>query len=163
MTYHGLSPLTQRRPGEKQARSGTASPYSASVAKAARALETEHSRSDSKPVPSTPQTSCLSILHPHPRILENRSFQLSLPLFVSLLCPHLIPHPRSFGLHTPKLPVPSHSTCTFAMDPSQNQPPSGVPGPTARRLHIAHRRSPSELTPLMSMFSSPGSKFFAFF
>ncbi|KAM7209216.1 hypothetical protein V8F20_000554 [Naviculisporaceae sp. PSN 640] len=32
----------------------------------------------------------------------------------------------------------------------QNQPqPGGVPGPTGRRLHIAHRRSPSELTPLM--------------
>ncbi|KAK5194737.1 Translational repressor [Exophiala xenobiotica] len=26
---------------------------------------------------------------------------------------------------------------------------TGVPGPTGRRLHIAHRRSPSELTPLM--------------
>src|SRR3954465_14505104 len=26
---------------------------------------------------------------------------------------------------------------------------SGVPGPAGRRLHIAHRRSPSELTPLM--------------
>ncbi|KAH9206122.1 hypothetical protein DL95DRAFT_528540 [Leptodontidium sp. 2 PMI_412] len=40
----------------------------------------------------------------------------------------------------------------------QPQPPpqGGVPGPTGRRLHIAHRRSPSELTPLMSMFSSPG-------
>jgi protein SSD1 len=24
-------------------------------------------------------------------------------------------------------------------------------GPAGRRLHIAHRRSPSELTPLMSM------------
>lgn len=32
----------------------------------------------------------------------------------------------------------------------QNQ--SGVPGPAGRKLHIAHRRSPSELTPLMSMF-----------
>ncbi|RDW73507.1 hypothetical protein BP6252_07414 [Coleophoma cylindrospora] len=41
----------------------------------------------------------------------------------------------------------------------QPQPPppqGGVAGPTGRRLHIAHRRSPSELTPLMSMFSSPG-------
>ncbi|RYP24476.1 hypothetical protein DL765_000496 [Monosporascus sp. GIB2] len=40
----------------------------------------------------------------------------------------------------------------------QQQPPQagGVPGPTGRRLHIAHRRSPSELTPLMSMFSNPG-------
>lgn len=28
---------------------------------------------------------------------------------------------------------------------------SGVPGPAGRKLHIAHRRSPSELTPLMSM------------
>ncbi|RDL32045.1 RNB-domain-containing protein [Venustampulla echinocandica] len=43
------------------------------------------------------------------------------------------------------------------MEHQQNQPPQGgVPGPTGRRLHIAHRRSPSELTPLMSMFSSPG-------
>lgn len=44
----------------------------------------------------------------------------------------------------------------------EQQPPApqtgGVPGPTGRRLHIAHRRSPSELTPLMSMFSNPGSK-----
>ncbi|AEO56471.1 hypothetical protein MYCTH_2301470 [Thermothelomyces thermophilus ATCC 42464] len=32
----------------------------------------------------------------------------------------------------------------------QQQPqPGGVPGPAGRRLHIAHRRSPSELTPLM--------------
>ncbi|KAI0536553.1 hypothetical protein GGR58DRAFT_382725 [Xylaria digitata] len=40
----------------------------------------------------------------------------------------------------------------------QQQPPptGGVPGPAGRRLHIAHRRSPSELTPLMSMFSNPG-------
>lgn len=41
----------------------------------------------------------------------------------------------------------------------QPQPPpqGGVPGPAGRRLHIAHRRSPSELTPLMSIFSNPGS------
>ena len=46
------------------------------------------------------------------------------------------------------------------MDHQQNQPPQGgIPGPTGRRLHIAHRRSPSELTPLMSMFSSPGSEY----
>ncbi|SPQ21611.1 0da26f18-69f5-4257-acff-cbe8a5241428 [Thermothielavioides terrestris] len=32
--------------------------------------------------------------------------------------------------------------------PQQPQP-GGVPGPAGRRLHIAHRRSPSELTPLM--------------
>ncbi|KAM3519573.1 hypothetical protein MY4038_009751 [Beauveria bassiana] len=32
----------------------------------------------------------------------------------------------------------------------------GVHGPAGRRLHIAHRRSPSELTPLMSMFANPG-------
>ncbi|KAI1486861.1 hypothetical protein F5X96DRAFT_673227 [Biscogniauxia mediterranea] len=40
----------------------------------------------------------------------------------------------------------------------QQQPPQtgGVPGPAGRRLHIAHRRSPSELTPLMSMFANPG-------
>ncbi|KAI8633033.1 hypothetical protein F5Y19DRAFT_471290 [Xylariaceae sp. FL1651] len=45
------------------------------------------------------------------------------------------------------------------MDQQQQPPPpptGGVPGPTGRRLHIAHRRSPSELTPLMSMFSNPG-------
>ncbi|GJC93536.1 RNB domain-containing protein [Colletotrichum higginsianum] len=41
--------------------------------------------------------------------------------------------------------------------PQPQQPASGVPGPTGRRLHIAHRRSPSELTPLMSMFANPGS------
>ncbi|KAK1760452.1 hypothetical protein QBC47DRAFT_419254 [Echria macrotheca] len=40
----------------------------------------------------------------------------------------------------------------------QNQPQSGgVPGPAGRRLHIAHRRSPSELTPLMSMFANSGN------
>lgn len=44
--------------------------------------------------------------------------------------------------------------------PQQQQPGGGILGPTGRRLHIAHRRSPSELTPLMSMFSSPGSKYF---
>ncbi|PBP16116.1 RNB domain-containing protein [Diplocarpon rosae] len=42
----------------------------------------------------------------------------------------------------------------------QQQPPpqgqGGVQGPAGRRLHIAHRRSPSELTPLMSMYSNPG-------
>jgi protein SSD1 len=38
-------------------------------------------------------------------------------------------------------------------------PAGGVHGPTGRRLHIAHRRSPSELTPLMSMFANPGSEF----
>lgn len=31
----------------------------------------------------------------------------------------------------------------------QQQHP-GVPGPAGRRLHIAHRRSPSEMTPLLS-------------
>ncbi|PNY25319.1 Virulence protein SSD1 [Tolypocladium capitatum] len=36
------------------------------------------------------------------------------------------------------------------------QPAGGVHGPAGRRLHIAHRRSPSELTPLMSMFANPG-------
>ncbi|KAK3403284.1 hypothetical protein B0T20DRAFT_342526 [Sordaria brevicollis] len=36
----------------------------------------------------------------------------------------------------------------------QQQPQGGVPGPAGRRLHIAHRRSPSELTPLMSMFTN---------
>ncbi|KAI1178454.1 hypothetical protein F4777DRAFT_537718 [Nemania sp. FL0916] len=43
------------------------------------------------------------------------------------------------------------------MDQQQQPPPTGgVPGPAGRRFHIAHRRSPSELTPLMSMFSNPG-------
>ncbi|KAK3901120.1 hypothetical protein C8A05DRAFT_16653 [Staphylotrichum tortipilum] len=52
------------------------------------------------------------------------------------------------------------------MDQQQQQPqqqqhqpqpqPGGVLGPAGRRLHIAHRRSPSELTPLMSMFANPG-------
>lgn len=41
----------------------------------------------------------------------------------------------------------------------QQQPqPGGVPGPAGKRLHIAHRRSPSELTPLMSMYANPGSE-----
>ena len=44
------------------------------------------------------------------------------------------------------------------MDPQQPPQSGGIHGPTGRRLHIAHRRSPSELTPLMSMFSNPGSK-----
>ena len=35
----------------------------------------------------------------------------------------------------------------------QQQHP-GVPGPAGRRLHIAHRRSPSEMTPLLSKFMS---------
>ncbi|OIW30355.1 RNB domain-containing protein [Coniochaeta ligniaria NRRL 30616] len=39
----------------------------------------------------------------------------------------------------------------------QQQPQAGgVPGPAGKRLHIAHRRSPSELTPLMSMYANPG-------
>ncbi|KAI1135220.1 RNB-domain-containing protein [Hypoxylon sp. FL0543] len=43
------------------------------------------------------------------------------------------------------------------MEQQQPAPQTGgVPGPTGRRLHIAHRRSPSELTPLMSMFANPG-------
>ncbi|KAG8533471.1 uncharacterized protein KY384_002254 [Bacidia gigantensis] len=29
------------------------------------------------------------------------------------------------------------------------QPPTGVPGPTGRRFHVAHRRSPSEMTPMI--------------
>uniref|UniRef100_A0A8H7KAY0 RNB domain-containing protein n=1 Tax=Bionectria ochroleuca TaxID=29856 RepID=A0A8H7KAY0_BIOOC len=48
-----------------------------------------------------------------------------------------------------------------SQQPQQGQPPQqpqagGVHGPAGRRLHIAHRRSPSELTPLMSMFANPG-------
>ncbi len=45
----------------------------------------------------------------------------------------------------------------------QQPPTGGVHGPAGRRLHIAHRRSPSELTPLMSMFANPGSKFWFHF
>ncbi|ERS98730.1 hypothetical protein HMPREF1624_05517 [Sporothrix schenckii ATCC 58251] len=41
------------------------------------------------------------------------------------------------------------------MDQQQNNPPAGgVPGPTGRRLHIAHRRSPSEMTPLVSLYTN---------
>lgn len=37
------------------------------------------------------------------------------------------------------------------MDQQQQQPgQNGPQGPAGRRLHIAHRRSPSEMTPLMS-------------
>ncbi|KAF6841699.1 RNB domain-containing protein [Colletotrichum plurivorum] len=43
----------------------------------------------------------------------------------------------------------------------QQAPPTGVQGPAGRRLHIAHRRSPSELTPLMSMFANPGMEHLA--
>ncbi|KAK3359230.1 hypothetical protein B0T25DRAFT_532316 [Lasiosphaeria hispida] len=43
------------------------------------------------------------------------------------------------------------------MEQQQQPQPGGVPGPTGRRLHIAHRRSPSELTPLMSMFANSGN------
>lgn len=43
------------------------------------------------------------------------------------------------------------------MEQQQSQlAPGEATGPKCRTLHIAHRRSPSELTPLMSMFSSPG-------
>ncbi|EPE05371.1 cell wall biogenesis protein phosphatase [Ophiostoma piceae UAMH 11346] len=35
--------------------------------------------------------------------------------------------------------------------------PGGVVGPTGRRLHVAHRRSPSELTPLVSVLSQAGN------
>lgn len=45
------------------------------------------------------------------------------------------------------------------MDQQQGQQgQQGPMGPAGRRLHIAHRRSPSELTPLMStypVFRSP--------
>ncbi|KAK5654818.1 hypothetical protein OQA88_6854 [Cercophora sp. LCS_1] len=43
------------------------------------------------------------------------------------------------------------------MEQQQQPQPGGVPGPAGRRLHIAHRRSPSELTPLMSMFANSGN------
>ncbi|KAI7544184.1 hypothetical protein KC317_g16083, partial [Hortaea werneckii] len=35
----------------------------------------------------------------------------------------------------------------------QNQQQTGPQGPAGRRLHIAHRRSPSEMTPLMSTYN----------
>ena len=40
--------------------------------------------------------------------------------------------------------------------------PGGVVGPTGRRLHVAHRRSPSELTPLVSVLSQAGNGTFSF-
>ncbi|ROT43070.1 RNB-domain-containing protein [Sodiomyces alkalinus F11] len=46
-------------------------------------------------------------------------------------------------------------------DRAQGPPTSGVHGPAGRRLHIAHRRSPSELTPLVSMFQNPGMEHIA--
>ena len=45
------------------------------------------------------------------------------------------------------------------MDQQQNPPTGGVPGPTGRRLHIAHRRSPSEMTPLVSMYTNQNSMY----
>lgn len=39
---------------------------------------------------------------------------------------------------------------SYVTDKMEPQGQTGVPGPAGRRLHIAHRRSPSELTPLMS-------------
>ncbi|KAM0278551.1 hypothetical protein ACHAQH_005119 [Verticillium albo-atrum] len=44
---------------------------------------------------------------------------------------------------------------------AQAPPTGGVHGPAGRRLHIAHRRSPSELTPLVSMFQNPGMEHLA--
>jgi len=72
--------------------------------------------------------------------------------------PHAIPHHRFISSRR-------HWACTSSRNPlaamDQNQqPPTGVPGPTGRRIHIAHRRSPSELTPLMSMFANPNSRSF---
>lgn len=62
----------------------------------------------------------------------------------------------------PLLPEQPNNTtqCILAstMEQQPQQPSGGALGPTGRRLHIAHRRSPSELTPLMSMFSNPGSE-----
>jgi len=65
------------------------------------------------------------------------------------------PHHRSVSISTGRAPAPASSLAV--MDQKQ-QPPTGVPGPTGRRIHIAHRRSPSELTPLMSMFANPNSR-----
>jgi protein SSD1 len=45
--------------------------------------------------------------------------------------------------------------------PPQQPAAAGVAGPAGRRLHIAHRRSPSELTPLVSMFANPGMEHMA--
>ena len=54
--------------------------------------------------------------------------------------------------------TPSSANLPSTMEQQPQQPSGGALGPTGRRLHIAHRRSPSELTPLMSMFSNPGSE-----
>lgn len=43
----------------------------------------------------------------------------------------------------------------------QQQGQQGPMGPAGRRLHIAHRRSPSELTPLMSSYSHTITMFLA--
>lgn len=44
----------------------------------------------------------------------------------------------------------------------QQQPPFGAPPNPAnrRQLHIAHRRSPSEVTPLVSMYTNPNCESF---
>jgi hypothetical protein len=55
--------------------------------------------------------------------------------------------------------LPASESLWAIMDQQQQPPTGGVPGPTGRRLHIAHRRSPSELTPLMSMYANPGSRY----
>ncbi|KAK8110898.1 uncharacterized protein PG998_007355, partial [Apiospora kogelbergensis] len=56
----------------------------------------------------------------------------------------------------PCICLPAHHGAAEQPTTTTTAPRGGVPGPTGRRLHIAHRRSPSELTPLMSMFSNPG-------
>jgi hypothetical protein len=98
--------------------------------------------------------------HPHPRILENHSFNHN-PSYLSFALICFLLHNHSDCLQS-KLNRTRRATSASIMEHQQNPPPpqhGGVAGPSGRRLHIAHRRSPSELTPLMSMFSTPGSKF----
>jgi hypothetical protein len=102
--------------------------------------------------------------HPHPRILEkallHSLLRLPIPPLPSFDQPHPIHHPSTvIWIVYIKNQFNRTRRARSVMEHQQNQPPpqGGVPGPTGRRLHSAHRRSPSELTPLMSMFSSPGS------
>ena len=111
------------------------------------------SNSNVLPSPSHPNH------HPHPRILEKALLHSLLRLRIPPLPSFDQPHPSTvIWIAYIKARFNRTRRARSVMEHQQNQPPQGgVPGPTGRRLHIAHRRSPSELTPLMSMFSSPGS------
>ena len=117
-------------------------------------------------LPHSPSTTPTTSSNPREALLH--------PLLPLLWLPSFDPEStQSFGLQQTNSPKPrtrrARTSFSSTMEHQQNQqqqqpqqpppPQGGVPGPTGRRLHIAHRRSPSELTPLMSMFSSPGSKF----